>query len=138
MSLTPAMDSYTVTSFFGGYYCSKWYHKHRICNWLVKENKFGAATFWGSYLFRPSILFLVLFSETLCKKLVCLFCKSLLFSLTFVNCEGSYLAEGFFHNLCPCFDIVLALLKVITRTNNKIVEIVTASECCLIINPFKK
>ena len=31
--------------FFCNYYWSKWYQKHRICNWLVEENKFGAATF---------------------------------------------------------------------------------------------
>ena len=57
---------------------------------------------------------------------------------TFVNCEDPYLAEGFLHNLCPCFNIVFAPLGVITRTNNKIVDIVVASECYLIINPFLK
>ena len=37
-----------------------------------------------------------------------MFCKLLLPFLTLMNCEGSYLAEGFLHNLCPCFDIVFA------------------------------
>ena len=55
-----------------------------------------------------------------------------------MNCEGPYLAERFLHNLCPCFDIVFELLGVIARTNNKIVEIAGASECYLIINPFKE
>ena len=104
---------------FCNYYCSNWYHKQRICNWFVKENKFGAATFWVTYFFRACILFLVLFSGTFWKKLVRLFCKSLLPFLTFVNCEGPYLAVGFLNNLCPCFDLLFAPLGVITRTNKK-------------------
>ena len=63
---------------------------------------------------------------------------SLLPFLTFVNCEGPYFAEGFVHIFCPCFDIKFAPLGLITRTSNKIVEIVVTSECYLIINPFKK
>ena len=63
---------------------------------------------------------------------------SLLPFLTFVKCEDPYLAEGFLHNLYPCFDIVFAPLGLIRRTSNKIVEIVVTSECYLIINPFKK
>ena len=63
---------------------------------------------------------------------------SLLPFLTFVNCEGLHLAEGFLHNFCPCFYIVFALLILITRTSYKIVEIVVTSECYLIINPFEK
>ena len=39
------------------------------------------------------------FSEAFWKRLVCMLCKSLLISLTFVNCEGLYLTEGFLHNL---------------------------------------
>ena len=58
--------------------------------------------------------------------------------MTSVNCEGRYLAEGLLHNLSPCFDIVFEPLGVITRTNKKIVEIVSASEFYLIINPLKK
>ena len=84
------------------------------------------------------MLFLVLFSENFWKALICLFCKSLLPLLAFVNCEDPYLAKGFLHSLCPCFDIAFAALGVIARANNKIVEIVAASECYLIINPFKK
>ena len=55
-----------------------------------------------------------------------------------MNYEGSYLAEGFLHNIFPCFDIVFAPLGVITRTNNKIVEIAATSAYYLIINLFKK
>ena len=73
---------YSVSSFFCNYYCSKWYQKHRIHNWLVEWNKFGTANFWVRYFFRASILFLVFFSETFWKELVCLFCKSLLPFLT--------------------------------------------------------
>ena len=51
-----------------------------------------------------------------------------------MNFEGPYLAEGFIHNLCPCFDIVFAQLEVITRTRNKFVETVAVSERYLIIN----
>ena len=51
-----------------------------------------------------------------------------------MNCEGPYLGEGFLHKLCPCFNIVFAQLGVITRTRNKFVEIVVASEWYLIIN----
>ena len=68
------------------------------------------------------------------KELVCLFYKSLLPFIIFVNCEGLYLAEGFIHNLCPCFDIVFAQLGVIKRTRNKFVETVAVSERYLIIN----
>ena len=135
MSSTTA--TYGLSSSFCNYCSSKLYLKHRICDWLVKQNKFGGATFWVRY-FQTSILFLVLFSETFLKKLVFLFCKSLLPFLTFVNCEGPYFAEGFLHNLCQYFDIVFAPLEVIIRTNNKIVEIVATSECYLIINLFKK
>ena len=48
-----------------------------------------------------------------------------------MNCEVSYLAEEFFHNICPCFDVVFIVfpsLGVIPRTKNEIVEIVAASE----------
>ena len=55
-----------------------------------------------------------------------------------MNCEVPYLAERFLHNLCSCFDIVFEPLGFIARTSNKIVEIVGASECYLIINPFKE
>ena len=52
--------------------------------------------------------------------------------LTFVNCEGYYLAEGFLHSLCSCFNTVLAQLRDITKVRNKFVEIVAASERYLI------
>ena len=55
-----------------------------------------------------------------------------------MNCEGPYLAEGFLHTLCPCFDIAFAPLGVITRINNGIVKTVAAQECYLIIIFFKK
>ena len=137
MSSTTATQGYNVSSFFCNYYCSKWYQKHRICNWLVKENKFGAATFWARYLFPSLYLFSGTFFRDLLER-IGLPVLSLLPFLTFVNCEGLYLAEGFLHNFCPCFDIVFAPLGLITRTSNKIVEIVVTSECYLIINPFKK
>ena len=54
--------------FLCNYYCSKWCHKHRICNWLVRKNKFRAATFWVTYFFRASILFLVLFFRNFLEK----------------------------------------------------------------------
>ena len=44
----------------------------------------------------------------------------------------------FLHIFCPCFDNVFAPLGLISRTSNKIVEIVVTSECYLIINPFEK
>ena len=148
MSSTTATYGYGESSFFCNYYCSKWFRKHRMCNWLIKENEFGAVTFWVRYFFRDSILFLVLFStfsstflvifRYFLEKFFCLFCKSLLPSLTSVNCEGPYFAEGFLHNLCPCFDIVFVPLGLITRTNNKIVEIVAASKCYLITNKKKE
>ena len=50
-----------------------------------------------------------------------------------MNSEGLYLANGFLYNLYPCFDIVFAQLGCITRTRNKFVEIIAASECYLII-----
>ena len=137
MSLKTATHGYDMSSFFCNYYCSKWYQKHWICNWLVKENKFGAATFWVKYLFPSLYLFSGTFFRDLLER-IGLPVLSLLPFLTFVNCEGLYLAEGFLHNFCPCFDIVFAPLGLITRTSNKIVEIVVTSECYLIINPFKK
>ena len=47
----------TMSSFFCNNYCSKWYQKYRICNWLVKENRFGTATFWVRYPFPSPYLF---------------------------------------------------------------------------------
>ena len=137
MSSATVTHGYDVSSFFCNYYCSKWYEKHWICNWLVKENKFGAATFWVRYLFPSVYLFSGTFFRDLVERIV-LPVLSLLPFLTFVNCEGPYLAEGFLHNICPCFDIVFAPLGLITRTSNKIVEIVVISGYYLIINPFKK
>ena len=52
----------------------------------------------------------------------------------FMNCEGSYLAKAFRHNLCPCFHNVFSQLGAITRTRNKSVEIVAALTRYLIIN----
>ena len=87
----------------------------------LEQLLFGAATFFRDLLERIGLPVLLL----------------LPFS-TFANCEGPFLAEGFNHNFCPCFYIVFAPLGFITRTSNKIVEIVVTSECHLIINPFKK
>ena len=47
---------------------------------------------------------------------------------------NAYLAEGFLHNFCLCFDILFAQLGVIARTRNKFVGIVAASECDYIID----
>ena len=55
-----------------------------------------------------------------------------------MNCEGLYLAEGFLHSICPCFDIVFAQLGVITKARNKFVKIVAASERYWIINSVIK
>ena len=137
MSSTTATHGYDVSSFFCNYYCSKWYQKHSICNWLVKENKFGAATFWVMYLFPSLYLFSGTFFRDLLERIGLPVLLLLPFS-TFANCKGPYLAEGFYHNFCPCFYIVFAPLGFITRTSNKIVEIVVTSEFYLIINPFKK
>ena len=62
-----------------------------------------------------------------------MFYKSLLPFSIFVNCEGPFLAEEFFHNLCPCFDIVFVQLGIIPRTTNKLVEIVTVAVRYLVI-----
>ena len=55
-----------------------------------------------------------------------------------MNCEDPYLAEGFLHNLCLCFDIVVAQLKVITRIRNEFVETVAVAERDLMRNSYKK
>ena len=137
MSSTTATHGYDMSSFFCNCYCSKWYQKQRICNWLVKENKFGAATFWVRYLFPSLYLFSGTFFRDLLER-IGLPVLSLLPFLTFVNCEGPYLAEGFLHDFCLCFDIVFAPIGLITTTSNKIVGIVVTSESYLIRNPFKK
>ena len=105
----------------------------KLC--LVKGNKFKAAIFWSKVLFSSLYPFPVRFWKTFWTGLVCLFYKLLLPFLTFMNCEGPYLAEGFLHNLSSYFGIVFAQLGVITRTRNKIVKI---SECYFTINPFQK
>ena len=69
--------------------------------------------------------------------IVCLVYKLLLPFLTFVNFKGPYLAEGFLHNLCPCFDIEFARLGIIPTTKNKFVEIVAIAECYLVTNHVK-
>ena len=109
--------------FFCKYYSSKWFQKHIMYNWFVKEKKFGAATSLEQQLFRGDFL----------KELILLFHKSLLLLLTIVNSDGLYLADGFLRNLYPCSDIVFVQLRCITRTRNKFVEIVPASERYLII-----
>ena len=48
-----------------------------------------------------------------------------------MNFEGPYLAEWFFHSLCPCFDTAVAQSGVISKTKNKFAEIVAATECYL-------
>ena len=135
MISTIATHGYDVSSFFCNYHCSKWYQKHWICNWLVNENKFGAATFWVKYLF-PS---LYLYSDTFFRDLlerIGLPVLLLLPFLTFENCESPYLAEGFLHSFCPCFDIVFAPLGLIAKTSNKSAEIVVTSGRYLIIHTF--
>ena len=102
-----------------------------VISWL-KENKFGAATFWVRYLFLGLYLFSGTFFRDLLER-ISLFCKSLLPFLTSVSCKGPYLVEGFLQNLCSCFDIVFAPLGLITRTSNNIVKIAVTSECYLII-----
>ena len=69
--------------------------------------------------------------------IVCLVYKLLLPFLNFVNYKGPYLAEGFLHNLCPCFDIEFARLGIIPTTRNKFVEIVAIAECYLVTNHVK-
>ena len=51
-------------------------------------------------LFEYGTFFPVLSSETYCKELVCLFCKSLLPFLAFVNCEGPYFARLLSEHFC--------------------------------------
>ena len=126
-----------MSSSFCNYYYSKWYQKHSICNCLVKENKFGAATFWVRYFFPSLYLFSGTFFRDLLER-IGLPVLSLLPFLTFVNCEGPYLAEGSLRIFCPCFDIPFAPWWLITRTSNKIVEIVVTSDSHLIRNPFRK
>ena len=74
-----------LSSFFCNYYCSKWYNKHRICNWSVKK-KARIGYFLSKVIFPSLYPFSGNFSETFWKELVCLFCKSLLSFLTFMNC----------------------------------------------------
>ena len=64
-------------------------------------------------------------------ELVCSIFKSPLPFLTFMNYKGPYFVDGFLHNLCPCFKIAFAELRVISRTRNKFVEIVTVAKYCL-------
>ena len=54
--------------------------------------------------------------------------------LSQLNYECPYFAEGFLHNLCPCFDIAFAQLGVTPRTRNTFDELVAVAECCLISN----
>ena len=62
---------------------------------------------------------------------MCLFYKTLLPFLTFVNGKGHYRDTSSQH--LSCFDTVFAQLGVIPRARNKFVEIVAAAECYLII-----
>ena len=57
--------------------------------------------------------------------------------LSQLNYEGSCFAEGFLHNLCPCFDIAFAQLGVIPRTRNTFDEIVPIAEYYLTTNHVK-
>ena len=86
---------YDVSSFFCNYYCLKWYQKHWICNWLVKENKFGAVTFWVRYLFPSLYLFSGTFFRDLLER-IGLPVLSLLPFLIFVNFEGLTLRRDSF------------------------------------------
>ena len=85
--------------------------------------------FWNRLLF--------LRTYTFWKELVCLLYRSLSPSLTFVYCKGPYLAEEFFHNHCPCFDIAIAQLGAISRRRNNSVEIVAVAERYLIVTHVK-
>ena len=69
-------------------------------------------------------------TSTFWKELYCLFHKSLLPSVTFVN--SIVLNEKFLHHLCLCSDIVFAQLEVIARKRNNFAEIATVAECYLI------
>ena len=88
-------------------YLSSWLQKIRLQQLLFELGTFSEP--------------LVFTDVTFWKELVCLIFKSLLPSLTSVNYEGAYLAEGFLHNLCPCFDIAFAQLGVIPKIRNKFV-----------------
>ena len=57
--------------------------------------------------------------------------------LSQLNYEGPYFAEGFLHNLCPCFDNAFAQLGVTLRTRNRFDEIVAVAVCYLISNHVK-
>ena len=66
-----------------------------------------------------------------------LFYKSLLPVLTFVTCEVPYLADGFLHKLCPCFDILFAQSEVTPR-NKFVVIVAVAINYCYNYNLRKK
>ena len=96
--------------FFRNYYCSEWYQKHRICNWLVKTNTrylkklvkknhgtfFRASSFSGHRLFGNNLF-------------VC-----------FINCEDPYLAEGLFHNFFPMFPYCVYAIRSQDKNKEKV------------------
>ena len=94
-----------------------------LISWLQKIS-LELATFWVRYFLR---------TYTFWKELVCLIFKSLLPFITFVNYQGPYFAEGFLHNLCPCFHIAFAQLD----SRNKLFEILAVAECYFITNHVK-
>ena len=57
--------------------------------------------------FKPPSFLRYIFSRLGENWFVC-FVNRYYLSLTFMNCEGTYLAEGFLDNLCPRFDNVFA------------------------------
>ena len=104
-------------------------NREYLISWLQK--KVLNSYFLSEVLF-PSFLgyFLVW------KELACLFYKSLLPFLTFVNCKDSYGETSSQH--FSIFRYVFAQLGVIPRARNKFVEIVSTVECSLIITLVKK
>ena len=55
-----------------------------------------------------------------------------------MNYDSPYFAEGFLPNVRLYFDIAFVQFIVISRINNKLVEIVAVAECYLIVNHVKK
>ena len=76
--------------FFCNYHWSKWYQKQTVFNQLVIK-----ATFWS--------FFHILKTFAFWKELVCLFYKSILPFLTFVNCKGPYRETSSQHDFLSMF-----------------------------------
>ena len=69
------------------------------------------------------------------------FLKFLLHSLTFVNCKGASLVEGFLHNLCPCFHGAFEHLgcncAVVAMHSLKFTGFYQNSSCCQDISKLR-